>query len=170
MWKVFPCHDIIRIFENNYHVNTLRLRQNGRHFPDNIFKCIFLNENLWIAIKIALKFVPMGPINNIPALVLIMAWHWPGDKPISEPMMVSLLMHICITQPQWLHKRIDHCQTGTLKQYSVASFGCISYSCWGYGRPFSGDIQWHFVHTVSTTATPSSHRGDIYRNLISFSM
>ena len=35
----------------------------------------------------------MGPINNIPALVLIMDWHWPGDKPLSEPMMVSLLMH-----------------------------------------------------------------------------
>ena len=43
----------------------------------------------------------MGPINNIPALVQIMAWRRPGDKPLSEPMMVSLLMHICITQPQW---------------------------------------------------------------------
>ena len=28
--------------------NTLRPRQNGCHFPDNIFKCIFLNENVWI--------------------------------------------------------------------------------------------------------------------------
>ena len=28
------------------HVNTLRPRQDGRHFPDNIFKCIFLNENV----------------------------------------------------------------------------------------------------------------------------
>ena len=34
-----------------------------------ILKCIFLNENEWISIKILLKFVPMGPINNIPALV-----------------------------------------------------------------------------------------------------
>ena len=24
--------------------NTLRLRQNGRHFPDEILKCIFMNE------------------------------------------------------------------------------------------------------------------------------
>ena len=31
-----------------------------------------------------------------------MAWHWPGNKPLSEPMMVSLLMHICFTQPQWV--------------------------------------------------------------------
>ena len=44
--------------------NTLRTRQNGRHFPDDIFKCIFLNENVWITIKISLKFVPKGPISN----------------------------------------------------------------------------------------------------------
>ena len=71
--------------------NTLRLRQNGRHFPDNIFKCIFFSENVWISLKISLRFVPNGPINNIPALVQIMAWRRPGDKPLSEPMVVGLL-------------------------------------------------------------------------------
>ena len=80
--------------------NTLRPRQSGRHFADDIFKCIFLNENVWIPIKISLKFVPKAPINNIPALVKIMAWCRPGDKPLSEPMMVSLLTHICVTRPQ----------------------------------------------------------------------
>ena len=49
--------------------NALRPRQNGRHFADAIFKCILLNENVWITIKNSLKFVPKGPINNIPALV-----------------------------------------------------------------------------------------------------
>ena len=81
-------------------VNTLRPGQNGRHFADDIFKCIFLNENVWIPIKISLKFVPKGPINNIPALVQIMAWRRPGDKPLSEPIMVSLTTHICVTRPQ----------------------------------------------------------------------
>ena len=47
---------------------TSRPRQNWRHFADNIFKYIFLNESVWIAIKISLKFVPKGPINNNPAL------------------------------------------------------------------------------------------------------
>ena len=75
-------------------IDTLRLRQNGRHFPDDIFKWIFFNVNVWISIKISLKFVPKGPINNIPALVQIMAWCRPGDKPLSEAMMVSLLTHI----------------------------------------------------------------------------
>ena len=67
--------------------NTLRQRQNGRHFPDDIFKCISLNENIWILIKISLKFFPEGPINNIPALILIMAWCQSGNKPLSESMM-----------------------------------------------------------------------------------
>ena len=65
-----------------------------------IFKCIFLNENAWISIKISLKFVPKGPMNKIPALVQIMAWGRSGDKLLSEPMMVSLLMHTCVTWPQ----------------------------------------------------------------------
>ena len=84
-------------------VNTLRPGQNGRHFTDDIFKCIFLNENVWIPIKISLKFVPKSPINNIPALVQIMAWRRPGDKPLSEPMMVRLPTHICVTRPQWVN-------------------------------------------------------------------
>ena len=46
-------------------VNTLSPRQNGRHFADDIFKWMFLNENVWISIKSSLKFVPKGPINKI---------------------------------------------------------------------------------------------------------
>ena len=90
------------VITGNPFFNTLRPRQNGRHFADDIFKCIFLNENVSIAVKISLKFVPKGPINNIPALVQIMAWRRPGDKPLSEPMMVSLPTHICVTRPQWV--------------------------------------------------------------------
>ena len=82
-------------------VNTLRPRQNYRHFTDDIFKYIFLTEYVWSSLKISLKFVPKVSINNIPALVQIMVWHWPGDQPLSEPMMVKLMMHICIKWPQW---------------------------------------------------------------------
>ena len=48
---------------------------------------VFFNENVWISIDISLKFVPKGPINNIPALVQIMAWRRPGDTPLSEPII-----------------------------------------------------------------------------------
>ena len=82
--------------------NTWRPRQNGRHFADDIFKCIFLNENIWTPVKVSLNFVPKGPINNIPSLVQIMAWRRSGDKPLSEPMMVGLTTHICVTRPRWV--------------------------------------------------------------------
>ena len=85
--------------------NTLRPRQNGRHFADDVFKYIFMNENVWISIKISLKFVPKGPFNNSPSLVQIMPWRRPGGKPLSEPMMVSLLTYICVTQ--WVN---THCR------------------------------------------------------------
>ena len=69
-----------------------------------MFKCIFLNENVWIPIEISLKFIPKGSINNNPALFQIMAWCSPGDKPLSEPMMARLLTHICVTRLRWVKK------------------------------------------------------------------
>ena len=51
------------------------------------FKCIFLNQNIWISIKISLKFVSRRSINKIPTLFQIMAWRRPGDKPLSETIM-----------------------------------------------------------------------------------
>ena len=88
---------------------------------DAIFNSIFLNENVWTLIKISLKFVPKGLINNIPALVQIMAWRHPGDKPLSEPMMVSLLTHICITRPKWVNGMysVNFTHGNQLKWYSI---------------------------------------------------
>ena len=54
-------------------INTLRPRQNGRRIADDTFKRIFFNETIMISIKISLKFVSKGPMDNIPALVQIMA-------------------------------------------------------------------------------------------------
>ena len=70
-------------------LNSSPRGQNGRHFADVNFRCIFVNEKFCILI-------------TIPALVQIMAWRRPGDKPLSEPTMVSLLMHIWVTWPQWV--------------------------------------------------------------------
>ena len=80
-------------------LNTLKRRQNNRHFPDHIFKGIFLNENVWILIKFQ---VPTGSINYISALVHTMVWRRQVDKQLSEPMMCSLFTHICVTRPQWV--------------------------------------------------------------------
>ena len=81
-------------------VNTLMPRQYSRHFTVDTFKRIFLNENARSWIKISLKFVPKGTINSITALIQLMAWCPPDNKPISEPMMVRLPTHICVTRPQ----------------------------------------------------------------------
>ena len=54
---------------------------------DDIFKCIFLNENDRIQIEISLKFVPWSPIDNKLALVQVMAWRRIGNKPLSEPVL-----------------------------------------------------------------------------------
>ena len=74
--------------------NTLGRKQNGRKFPDDIFKYTFLNEIIYISIKISLTFVSKGHINNIRSVVPMMAWRRPGDRPLYEPMMVSLPTHI----------------------------------------------------------------------------
>ena len=54
---------------------------------------IFLNAMCEFRLRF-IWFVPEVRINNIPALVQMMAWRHPGDKPLSEPMMAILLTHI----------------------------------------------------------------------------
>ena len=90
-------------------LNTLRPIQNGRHSQTTFSSAFFLNENVWIPLKLSLTFVPKGPINNILTLVQVMAWRRPGDKPFSEPMMVSLSTLICVTRPQWVKLKF-YCQ------------------------------------------------------------
>ena len=59
----------------------------GRLLAYDIFKCIFVNEKFYILINLSLKIVPLGPIDNNPVLVQIMACLRIGDKPLSEPML-----------------------------------------------------------------------------------
>ena len=57
----------------------------------NISQMMFLDafsyEKFCIVIKISLKFVCKGPIDNNPALVKIMACCRIGNKPLSKPML-----------------------------------------------------------------------------------
>ena len=83
-------------------INILRPRQNSRHFADEIFKCIFLLENILTWINVLLNFVPKGLVDSIVTLIQIMTCRQLGDKPLSETKMVNLLTHICVTRPHWL--------------------------------------------------------------------
>ena len=49
-------------------INSSPQDKKATNLADDIFSCIFLNENVWISIKISLKFVPKGPIDNKPVL------------------------------------------------------------------------------------------------------
>ena len=97
------------------HIDTLRPRQNGRYFPDDIFKCTFWNENVWISIKISLKFVSKCPIGNVPTLVQIMAWtsyslvYWRicASLGLNVLIIVSVRLKsrwpIRLAQPRWIN-------------------------------------------------------------------
>ena len=111
IWLVYALYFVVVRYK--LILPILRWRHNGRHFPDDIFNCIFLNENVWISIKIALKFVPKGPINNIPALVQIMAWCRSGDKPLSEPLMIILLTYLSLGL-----SGLTHWPLGNFNKYS----------------------------------------------------
>ena len=120
-------------------INTFRSGQNGLYFPDDILKCIFMNDNVWISLNFSLKFVPKVSIDNTPALVQIMAWRRPGDKPLSEPMMISLLMHICVARPQWVLIRYNTYMSTEQIVYAM------------------------YVLSVGNSSTNNSCSGDIWR-------
>ena len=117
-------------------VNILGPRQNSRHLPDNIFRFIALNEHVWISIQISLTFVTRGPTNNIPALVQIMTWRRPRDKPLYGLMMVRLLMHICVTRPQWVNGYYMNMKPSWVSEW-VIKF---------YGLSRTADSEVHIVH------------------------
>ena len=82
----FNIWGILRTTRLALSLNTLRPRQNGRHFPDDIFKHICLNESVRISTNISLNFVPRGPIDY-----KLNQW---GH---------SFLTPICVTRPQWVN-------------------------------------------------------------------
>ena len=79
--------------------NTLKPRQNGRHFADDTFKHILLSENIWVSIKIPLKFVPKGPINNFYVIIAVFKTNALSHLPNYR--LPSFLKNICIMRSRW---------------------------------------------------------------------
>ena len=69
---------------------------------DDNFKCIFLNENDRIPIRISLKFVPRRPIDNKPVLVQVTACRRTGDKPLLELMLTHFTDANMRHQERWV--------------------------------------------------------------------
>ena len=120
----------------------------------------FLNENIWIALKVSLKFVPKVQINNNPALIRIMAWGRPGYKPLSGPTMVRLLAHICATRPHWVNDLVE-LGAGTRASNETINFGSKYIQHWhlNYATEFHHLLKWWPV----TIAAPNYYwRRDLY--------
>ena len=60
----------------------------------DIFTCIFLNENLYVLIEIALRLIYNCSIDNQSSLVQVMAWHHIGAKPLPETTDCPIHWHI----------------------------------------------------------------------------
>ena len=97
----------------------IETRQNSCHFADDIFKCIFFNENVSIVNEISLKFVPIGPIDNMPALIQIMAWN--RRHPAIFCTNGGLLYWCIYTQPQW----VNTANAGRFLKMSLAFSNCV---------------------------------------------
>ena len=114
----------------------------AHQFSDDIFKCIFLKKDILISIKISLKSVPKVPINKIPSLVQIMAWCPLGNKPLSEPMLVSLVMHLCVTWPKWV-KQSAGTVLPALKLFSAQP---LSEPMMAYVGDAYAPLSWRLIH------------------------
>ena len=85
MYNIFiwcPTIHVSHVFIAGYHLYQFSPGPFGGKMADEICKSIFFNENIWISIKISLKFVPRGPIHNNSALIQVMVWRRTGDKPL----------------------------------------------------------------------------------------
>ena len=109
------------------------------HFADDIFKCIFVNENVWISLKISLKFVPKFRIHNIPALVKIMAWRQQATSHhLNHWRLVYRRIYVSLGITQWnlpvpLHRKANNAD---IKCDSDVS---LSTSCW---QQFEFSVVW----------------------------
>ena len=112
------------------------------------FSIAFINENVSISVKFWLKFVPNVRINNILSLVQTMAWRTPGNKPLPERMIASLLTHIwCRHHMQIISLLLALCISGGFRSqrytYFLSFLWCTPEhtfgklcSCWWFNRPW----------------------------------
>ena len=102
------------------------------NLSDDIFKYIFFDEKYSISIRISLKFVPRGLIDNRPVLVQVIAWRRTGDKPLPEQTLTQFTdACICGTWGRWINKvRIFNscCVEYVIVKYLISKGG---------NRPFS---------------------------------
>ena len=124
-------------------LNTLRLRQE-RHFVDDIFKCIFFNENITLSMKMSPRVVSQGPLDNTSSLVEVMARHRTGDKPLPKSMMTQItdayrphtaaMCGIKVLCTQHIHAIVRQKARNVLlnRMFVIHTYTAKSYGTWFY--------------------------------------
>ena len=84
----------LHIIDMSWSYQPLRSATSNSSLPaailaDDKLKCIFVNENDKILLRISQNFVPRSPIDNMPALVQVKAWYRTGDKLLPEPVLAQ---------------------------------------------------------------------------------
>ena len=108
LWRnVSPALAVPAAFVPWYHwLNSSTLGQSGRHFTDDIFRFIFANENFCILIKISLRVIPEGPIDNNPVLDLApirqQAIIWANADQVHWRIYVALGRDELMTPGRWM--------------------------------------------------------------------
>ena len=97
------CKNLIKYKYSSPNTNTQWGRDNIAAILQMTYSNPLYCKMIVLFIQISLKIVSKGPIYNKPALVHIMAWHWVGNKPLSDQWWPGLLMHKCITRPKWVN-------------------------------------------------------------------
>ena len=132
---------------------------------------MYFLENARISIKISLRFGPNGSINNIPALVQIMAWCRPGDTPLSEPLVVRFTTHICVTRPQWvvgLSVLWDQVWQKPATSVCEAHSTCINNECLGFTTTYPNNPYSYIVYIWCRITEMTQKYNNVYmfRNII----
>ena len=151
VWKAFLWYDLMMFRE-------LYLTHRDQDKVAAILQTTSWNAFSWIKMfEFQSKlhwFFPKDPISNIPTIGQIMAWRGPGDKPLSEPMMVKLLTYISVTRPQWITQlHIYLCS----KKCNHIAFNCKARNMNNKTSPYVNNRFYYDIRQYNVSPANSRH-------------
>ena len=123
--------------------NSSPPRQNGSHFIDDIFKYIFMNDKFCISIRISLKFVPKGPIENNDLLLQVLASGIASGNSLAPNRRQAITWTSAGSAHRHVYAALGG--DGISKVSYVSSLEVSWYPTWSY-RPFSKIVHAHWIY------------------------
>ena len=104
-WKEMKATTQIFKWVSKTSFNSSPAGQFGGKMANDIFNYISFNENVWISIKMSLKFIPKGQVDNKSVLFQVMAWCHHATSHYLNQCWPSSLTHICDSPGRWVKVR-----------------------------------------------------------------